>query len=215
MAKVVLYTYWRSSSSYRVRFALAHKKIAYESIPVNILVGEQLKDEHVKRSPTGYVPCLEVDGRPVMESVAIIELLEELFPDPPLYPRDAWGRARVRALVEVVNSGTQPLQNLAVLKHLSDDKNAQKEWAAHFNARGLASIERLMEMHEKEGVEGRFAYGDTLTAADVFLVPQVYSAQRFGVDLSPYPRAVAAAEAALATDAAQSAIPERQADARP
>lgn len=219
MAKVVLYTYWRSSSSYRVRFALAHKKIPYESVAVNIREGEHLKDEHVQRSPTGYVPCLVVDGKPVVESVAIIELLDELFPDVPLYPRDAWARARVRSLVEVVNSGIQPLQNMAVLKHLSSDPAAQKEWARHFNARGLAAFERLMEVHERErggeASEGRFAYGDTLTAADIFLVPQMYSAQRFGVDLTPYPRAVAAAEAALATEAAQAAIPERQPDALP
>ncbi|WP_394850774.1 maleylacetoacetate isomerase [Pendulispora brunnea] len=215
MPTLRLYTYWRSSSSYRVRFALQVKKIAYESVAVNLRQGEQHGDEHRERSPTGYVPCLFIDGRPVVESVAIIELLDELFPDPPLYPRDPWARARVRAMVEVINAGTQPLQNLVVLERLGPDPEVRKEWAKHFNTRGLASVERLMTLHEKEGVEGRFAYGDTLTAADLFLVPQMYSAQRFGVDLSPFPRAVAAAEAALSTEAAQAAMPERQPDAIP
>ncbi len=212
---LVLYTYWRSSSSYRVRFALAVKKLAYQSVPVNLREGEQHSEEHRARSPTGYVPCLFIDGRPVVESVAIIELLDELYPDPPLFPRDPWGRARVRSLVEVINAGTQPLQNLVVLDRVGTEAAARKAWAQHFNARGLAAVERLMMLHEKEGVDGRFVYGDSLTAADIFLVPQMYSAQRFGVDLSPYPRAVAAAEAALATEAAQAAMPERQPDAAP
>jgi len=198
-----------------VRFALAVKKLAYQSIPVNLRDGEQHRDEHRARSPTGYVPCLYVDGRPLVESVPIIELLDELFPDPPLYPHDPWGRAQVRSLVEVINSGTQPIQNPSVTERLDPDPAIRKAWIKHFNARGLASFERLMALHEKEGVEGRFAYGDTLTAADLVLVPQMYSAQRFGVDLSPYPRAVAAAEAALATEAAQAAMPERQPDANP
>ena len=198
-----------------MRFALAVKKLAYQSIPVNLRDGEQHRDEHRARSPTGYVPCLYVDGRPLVESVPIIELLDELFPDPPLYPHDPWGRAQVRSLVEVINSGTQPIQNPSVTERLDPDPAIRKAWIKHFNARGLASFERLMALHEKEGVEGRFAYGDTLTAADLVLVPQMYSAQRFGVDLSPYPRAVAAAEAALATEAAQAAMPERQPDANP
>ncbi|WP_394840056.1 maleylacetoacetate isomerase [Pendulispora rubella] len=215
MPTLRLYTYWRSSSSYRVRFALELKKLAYESVAVNLREGEQHGEEHRERSPTGYVPCLFIDGRPVVESVAIIELLDELFPHPPLYPREPWARARVRSLVEVINAGTQPLQNLAVLDRLGSDAKVRTEWAKHFNTRGLASVERLMTLHEKEGVEGRFAYGDTLTAADLFLVPQMYSAQRFGVDLSAFPRAVAAAEAALSSEAAQAAMPERQPDARP
>ncbi len=212
MASIVLYTYWRSSCSYRVRFALAVKKIAYESRTVNLATGEQKLDTHAARSPTGFVPCLEIDGKTMVESVAIIELVDELFPEPLLFPREPWGRARVRALVEVINAGTQPLQNLSVLDHFSHDPEARKEWSKHFIARGLASFERLMALHENEGIEGKYAHGDALTAADVFLVPQMYNAQRFGVDLTKYPRAVAAAEAALATDAAQHALPERQPD---
>jgi len=221
MADIVLYTYWRSSSSYRVRFALAAKGLAYESVPIDLLRGEQRHASHTARSPTGFVPCIVIDGRALVESVAIIELLDELFPDPPLYPRDPWGRARVRALVEIVNAGTQPLQNLNVLERLSavherpaDDAEVRKAWLRHFIARGLASFESLMAAHERDGIEGPFAYGPTLTAADLYLVPQMYNAQRYGVDLAPFPRAVAAAEVALATDAAQAALPERQGDAK-
>ena len=212
MASIVLYTYWRSSSSYRVRFALSAKKLAYESRAVNLATGEHRLDAHAPQIPTGFVPSVVIDGKMMVESVAIIELLEDLFPDPALFPRDPWGRARVRALVEVINAGTQPLQNLSVLDHYSREPEARKGWARHFVARGLAAFERLMALHENEGVEGKFAYGDTLSAADIFLVPQMYSAQRFGVDLTKYPRAVGAAEAALATDAAQLALPERQPD---
>ena len=220
MAKIALYTYWRSSSAYRVRFALAAKKLAYEPIAVNLLQGEQHGEAHRGRSPTGYVPCLVIDGRPVVESVAILELLDDLFPDPPLYPRDPWQKAHVRGLVEIINAGTQPLQNLNVLQHLEKQLGlappARKAWIQHFIGRGLASYERLLEMLEKEGApQGRFSYGDVLTAADMYLVPQMYNAQRYGVDLAPYPRTVAAAEAALTTEAAQAALPERQPDADP
>lgn len=213
MSDIVLYTYWRSSSSYRVRIALAHKGIAHRSVHVNLLKKEQSAPEHVARAATGYIPCLVIDGKPFIESVAIIELLEDLFPRPALFPRDARDRARVRALVEVVNSGTQPLQNLAVLEHVSSDAAARVEWAKHFNERGLAAFERLMAANEAEGVRGRYAYGDYFSAADAFLVPQVYSAKRFGVDLAAYPRVRAAYEAATALPFVRDAAPERQGDA--
>jgi maleylacetoacetate isomerase len=124
-----------------------------------------------------------------------------------------FARARVRALVEAVNADTQPLQNRHVLLHVSKDAEAQKTWGKHFVARGLEALEGLMAMNAKDGVTGRFAFGDTLTAADLFLVPQLYNARRFGVDLAPYPRVVAAEQAALETEAAQAASPEQQKDA--
>lgn len=178
---------------------------------MNLLKGEQASDAHIARSPTGHVPCLVIDGRPVIESVAIVELLEDLHPEPALYPKDPWQRSQVRTLVEVVNSGIQPLQNMKVMKSLGDEKG--KEFAAHFNERGLAAFEALLEVYSKEGVRGKYTYGDTLTAADVFLVPQVYSARRFGIDVSKFPRVAAAAEAAMATDAAKAAHPDNQPDA--
>lgn len=213
MAELVLYTYWRSGSSYRVRLALAVKGLRYRAVPVNLLAGEQARPEHLARNPMGYVPCLEVDGKLFTESVAILELLEELYPEPPLLPRQPEARARVRALVEVVNAGIQPLQNLTVLQRVSADSEVRKGWIKHFVGRGLAAFEALMARNEAEGVKGRFAYGDSLTFADCALLPQVYSARRFHVDLGAMPRVAAAADAIAATDAGRAAAPEAQADA--
>jgi maleylacetoacetate isomerase len=213
--KLVLYNYWRSSSSYRVRLALAAKGVEYEYVAVNLLHGEQSSKEHVARSPTGYVPCLSIDGVPFIESVAILELLDDLYPDKPLYPNDPMERARVRALVEVVNAGIQPFQNTSVLPRVSSEGPQQRAWGAHFNERGMRVLQAMMEENAKRGVRGPFAYGDTFGAADCLLLPQVYSARRFGVDLAPFPRVLEAERAGLATDAAKKALPENQPDAPP
>ncbi len=208
--KLLLHHYWRSSSSWRVRWALAYKGIPYEGHAVNLLAGAQSEASYVaNKSPMGYVPCLEVDGRPLSESVAIFELLEELAPEPALYPRDAWGRARVRQLVEFVNAGTQPLQNLVVNRHHSSDPDAQKAWARHWIGRGLAALERELLLIHDEGLGGRHAVGDALTAADLFIAPQLYNARRFEVDLGPFPRVCAVEQAALATPSAQASHPDR------
>jgi maleylacetoacetate isomerase len=213
MAQLTLYNYWRSSSSHRVRIALALKDLEYRYSVVNILADEHTSGTHRARSPTGYVPCLEVDGVPYVESVAIVELLEELFPSPALYPTDSRGRARVRALVEIVNSGIQPLQNRHVTQFLSGDAAVQKRWLQHFIGRGMTALDAAIETGEREGRTGPFAYGQAPTAADVFLVPQVYSARRFEVDLAACPRVRRAFEAAMELDAFQRAAPERQPDA--
>jgi maleylacetoacetate isomerase len=206
---LALFHYWRSSSSWRVRWALAHKNVAYESHAVDLLKGAQRDAEYVTRSPMGLVPCLMVDQRPLTESVAIIEWLEDSHPGPALYPRDPWARARTRQLVELVNSGTQPLQNLSVNHYVSSDRDKQAEWARHWITRGLTAIERELELLASEGLSGRFAVGDALTAADLFLCPQLYNARRFNVDLTVFPRARAAEEAALATDSARASHPDR------
>ncbi|HEX7601339.1 MAG TPA: maleylacetoacetate isomerase [Polyangiaceae bacterium] len=213
MTDVVLYSYWRSSSSYRVRIALGHKGITYRTVPVNLLKKEQTMPEHVLRSATGYVPCLEIDRQVYVESVAIIELLEDLYPRPSLYPREPKERARVRAMVEIINAGIQPLQNLNVLEMHASDPQERTAWARHFNERGLQALERMMEENEAEGLRGRYAYGDFFTAVDAFLVPQVYSAKRFGVDVTRYPRVRQACDAALALPFVRDAAPERQPDA--
>lgn len=215
MPQVTLFAYWRSSSSHRVRIALNLKGLEYEYVPVDLLEGEQLGEAHRSRSPTGYVPCLVLDGSPYVESVAIIELLEERFPAPRLYPGDAHGRARVRALVEIVNSGTQPLQNTSVLKHLAglgQDAEGQKAWLHHFVGRGLASLERAISDGARAGVGGPYAYGDAPTAADAYLVPQVDAARRFGVDLGGCPRVVAAYDAAMRLEPFRKAAPGEQPD---
>jgi maleylacetoacetate isomerase len=193
-----------------VRIALALKALTYTYVSVDLSRGEQSGEANSERSPTGYVPCLSIDGICYVESVAIIELLDERFPSPPLYPRDAHRRARVRSLVEIVNAGIQPLQNLQVLWHRSPDAAEQKAWAAHFNERGLRAFERAMEFNTREGVSGPFAHGEEPTAADVFLVPQVHSAKRFGIDISAFPRVRTAFEAASGLDAFKQAAPERQ-----
>jgi maleylacetoacetate isomerase len=212
-SKLVLYSYWRSSSAFRVRFALNLKGIAYETKPVNLLEGAHLQDEHKARSPLGVVPCLEIDGEPFVESVALVELLDELFPEPPLYPKDPFDRARVRALVELVNADTQPLQNMFVLKKVTQHGIDSQVWARDMITRGFEGIERLMAAYERRGVRGPYAYGAALTAADAYLVPQMYNAERFKVDLAPFPRISRAVQAARDTDAARRAAPEVQPDA--
>jgi len=216
MPRVTLFNYWRSSSSHRVRIVLNLKGLDYEYVAVNLLEGEQQGEAHRARSPTGRVPCMVLDGVSYVESVAIIELLDERFPAPRLYPGDAHGRARVRALVEIVNSGTQPLQNLGVLKHLSElgqDREGQKAWLHYFVGRGLESLERAIAENARAGVSGPFAYGDSPTAADAYLVPQVDSARRFGVDLRGCHRVVDAYDAAMRLEPFQKAAPDKQPDA--
>ncbi len=177
---------------------------------IDLASHEQIDPAHRARNPAGFVPALDIDGHVLAESVAILEYLEETRPEPALYPREPWLRARVRQLVETVNSGVQPMQNLIVQRRHSADADEQKVWSVFFNQRGMQVLEDLMHRIDREiGRVGRHAVGDTLTAADLFLVPQVYSARRFGVDLAPFPRVLAAEAAALATEHASGAIPEK------
>ena len=213
MSELTLYGYWRSSSSHRVRIALALKGLEYRYVAVNLLSDEQSSEQHMARSPTGYVPCLVLDGVAYVESVAIIELIDERFPAPPLYPTDSHARARVRALVEIVNSGIQPLQNRHVTQFLSPEPEVQRKWLQHFVARGLGALESAIETGETEGRGGRYAHGDAVSAADVFLVPQVVSAQRFHVELGPFSRVRRAFDQAMKLEAFLAAAPERQPDA--
>jgi maleylacetoacetate isomerase len=210
---LVLYHYWRSSSSWRVRFALHYKGIPYESRFVNLRAGEQSKGEHKQLSPLGVVPCLLVDGRPLSESVAILEYLEDIVPEKALLPHEPWRRARVRQLVELVNSGIQPLQNLGVLDHLSSDEAVRHAWARHFIERGLAGFESALSSVETEFGSGPYCFGDKLTLADVYLVPQVGSAIRFGVPLDPFPRICRIHAECMKLESAIAAAPENQPDA--
>jgi len=210
---LVLYAFWRSSASYRVRLALAVKRLPHRVIPVNLLADEHAAEPHLARSPTGYVPSLIIDGVPFFESVAILELLDELYPAPPLYPRDPFDRARVRALVEIVNAGIQPLQNLNVTRRLPGNDAAKAEWLEHYVGKGLSAFERAIAANEAAGIHGSFAFGGTLTAADLLLIPQLAAARRFRVDLAPFPRLLRAEAAALALPGLADAAPERQPDA--
>ncbi len=209
-----LYGYWRSSSSWRVRIGLALKGLPYEYVAVNLLEQEQFREEHRARNPTGQVPVLEVveGGRTLrlVQSMAVLEWLDERFPSPPLLPPDPDGRARVRALAEHVNSGIQPMQNAIVLRTLREKvPGFEKEWARTFNARGLDALERAVS----DGGAGRFCHGDAPGLADCYLVPQLYSARRFGLDAAAWPTLRRIEEACAALPAFQAAHPDRQPDA--
>lgn len=211
-----LYGYWRSSCSYRVRIALAYKGIEHAYRPVNIhpeTGGEQLRDDYRARNPMAQVPTLEFEEggavRRVSQSVAIIELLEDWRPAPPLLPADAYLRAKARQLAETINSGTQPLQNTATLKYVRDELGGdEKAFARRFMAAGLAAFQAAASE-----LCGRFCVGDQVTVADVFLVPQLYSARRYGIDLAPLSTLTRIEEACMALPAFQSAHPDRQVDA--
>jgi maleylpyruvate isomerase len=214
-AKLTLFNYWRSSSAWRVRLALALKGLAYEYAPVHLAKdgGEQWKPDYLARNPQGMVPLLEIDEagqrRSIGQSVAIIEYLNERVPEPPLLPADPWLRARTRQLVEVVNSSIQPLQNSYVLKHVAGELKADdKAWGRYFMQRGLAALDTLVA-----DTAGRFCVGDSVTMADLYLVPQLYNARRFELDVAPFARLLAIETALVALPAFQAAHPDRQPDA--
>lgn len=214
-----LHGYWRSGAAYRVRIALALKGLAHEQVNHDLRTGAQASPDYAALNPQKLVPALEADGPEgdgivLTQSAAIIEWLDERFPDPPLLPRDPAGRAHVRALVATIASDTHPLHNLRVHKYLKRDLGADEDAVAAWNRRwiaeGFAAIERAVAARG-----GGFAYGDTPTIADCFTVPALYSANRFGVDLAPFPALVAAGERAAALPAVAAAHPSAQPDADP
>jgi maleylpyruvate isomerase len=183
-----LSSYWRSSSAWRVRIGLAYKGIEHELVFVHLLRdgGEQRRPHFAEKNPMAQVPVLEVD-RPdgvfrLTQSMAILEYLEEVKPEPPLLPKTPELRARARELAEIVNSGIQPLQNLRFLREMKALGVDGLPVTRGYIATGLAALER----HAVEGA-GTFLIGDTVSIADVYLVPQLYAARRFGVELEPYP----------------------------
>lgn len=209
-----LYSYWRSSSSWRVRIAVAFKELECEIVPVHLLRREQHAAAHHDRNAMDQIPVLELEdeGSPLVlsQSMAILEYLEERWPKPPLLPRERAARARARQLAELVNAGIQPLQNLSVLERVKELAPAThgKDWAGPFVARGLQAIEETARASA-----GRFLVGDEPSFADVCLVPQLYSARRFGVDLEPMPTLLAVERACNELEAFQKAHPDRQPDA--
>jgi maleylpyruvate isomerase len=208
---VKLYSYWRSSSSWRVRIALNLKGIAHRIVPIDLLPGEQWSAAHLARSPAGKIPVLELrhGGQPrrIVESMAMLELLEELVPAPRLLPADPFARAQVRTLAELVNSGIQPLQNLSVTKKITELGGNPTEWAAHWNRVGLAALEKAVAP-----IAGRHCVGDELTLADVLLVPQLASARRFEVALDDFPTLVRIDAALAELPAFQQAHQDAQPD---
>lgn len=213
-----LYSYWRSSASWRVRIALAYKRIPYEYCAVHLVRGggEQHAADYAAKNPMAQVPALELDSPPggprrwIAQSLAILEYLEEQFPDPPLLPGDAYLRARARQLAELVNSGIQPFQNSPrVLAFIKDELGGDEAaFARRFIATGLAALERTAAE-----TAGQFLVGDAPTFADLCLVPQLYGARRYGVDLAPMPLLLRVEAACTALAAVAQAHPDRQPDA--
>ncbi len=207
-----LYGFWRSSATWRVRVALAHKGIAYEYVPVRIARtgGEQDEAPFREKNPMGRVPVLELDdGRRLAESMAILEMLEETHPAPPLLPKDTFLRARARQLAMLVVSGIQPLQNTSVQHWVEAELHANgPAWIEHWVPRGLAALETLTRE-----TAGTYSIGDALSFADVCLAPQLFFARRFGIDLGPYPTLVRIDEACAKLPAFEAAHANRQPDA--
>lgn len=211
-----LYGYWRSSASWRVRIGLHLKGLGFEYAAVHLIQdgGQQHSQEHCHRNPMRQVPVLELEheGQTVhlSQSLAILEYLEERWPQPPLLPRDALLRSRARCLAEIVNAGVQPLQNLYVLQQLKQADVDAPQWARHFIGRGLASLERAAQ-----STAGRFLVGDEVSLADICLVPQLYNARRFDLDLECMPLLLRVEEACNQLEAFQKAHPDQQPDAAP
>ncbi len=207
-----LYTYWRSTAAYRVRIALHYKGLAFESLPVNLLQGEQADESYRAVNPQGLVPTLEAGQNVVTQSTAILEYLEETFPTPALLPDDPFDRAAVRSFCQAIACDIHPLNNLRVLKHLRTELNCGdslvSNWYQHWVSEGFYALEQQIR-----DTAGSCSFGDRITMADVFLVPQMFNARRFECDLTPFPT-LCAVSAALETQPAFAlAAPERQADA--
>jgi maleylacetoacetate isomerase len=209
MSRIILYDYWRSSACYRVRIALNLKGVQYEKRPVNLAESEQRSDEYRALNPEGLVPMLEIDGHRLTQSMAILTYLDSRFPTPPLIPAMAPERAHVGELAMIVACDIHPLNNLRVLKYLKNElAHSQEEvdrWYAHWIREGLPALEAIAAPRA-----GKFLFGEIPTAADVFLVPQLYNARRFNVPIDDFPTLLRAEENANKLEAFAAAHPERQ-----
>lgn len=204
-----LFNYFRSTSSYRVRIALALKQLEYQYVPVNLLKGEQREELFLALNPQGRVPALKIDsGELLVQSPAIIEYLEEVYPQPALLPQDPLRRAQVRGVAALIGCDIHPLHNVSVLNQLRGlgyDDAQVNQWIAHWINQGLAAVEQLI------GDEG-FCFSDEPGLADVYLIPQLYAAERFHIDLSGLPRIRRVAALAEQHAAFVQAHPSRQPD---
>lgn len=211
---VKLYGYWRSSAAYRLRIALNLKGIEYEQVSINLKDGEQTDDAWLNIQPQGLVPVLEVDEQKLVQSPAILEWIEETWPTPPLLPTDAADRALVRGWAAAIGCDIHPVQNLRILKAAAAIDGSglagMKAWANTWISRGLDGLEALVAAHPREGAH---LFGDAPGMAEIYLVPQLYNARRWGVDVGQFPTLAKAEAAALALPAFQAAEPERQPDA--
>lgn len=209
---MILHGYWRSGASYRVRIALALKGIGYDLAAHDLRTGEQKAADYLALNPQGMVPALQTGDRVLIQSPAILEWLEETHPSPPLLPSAADDRAAVRAMCALIGCDIHPLNNLRVLKALradfAADQAAVNAWAAAWIAPGFDALQALVDRHGAD-----WCFGDAPTLADCYLIPQLYSARRFDMDLSPWPHLLAVEARAQAHPAFEAAHPDRQPDA--
>ena len=212
--RLILHNSWRSSASYRVRIGLGLKELAYEYVVVNTLQGEQFADGYRAKNPMAQIPTLEIEhagGAPVVltQSLAILEYLEERWPELSILPRDLYLRAKVRALAEIINAGIQPFQNTPTIQRIKQLGGDDRAWVQSFITTGLAAFARVATE-----TAGAFCVGDTPTIADCCLVPQLMAARRFGAELDASCDVLFGIEArCLALPAFANALPDRQPDA--
>ena len=212
MSRPLLVGYWRSSAAYRLRIAANLKAIAYDQLAVHLRFGQQREPAHLARHPGGLVPLWQEGEVTLAQSLAIIEYLDETHPEPPLLPADPLGRAYAREIALMMVADIHPIGNLRVLDKLTADYGADAEarsaWNRHWIGHGLAAVEARLDQ-----TAGRFAVGDRISIADICLVPQVYNARRFGLDLSSFPTIVRLDAEARGLAAVAAAAPEVQPDA--
>jgi maleylacetoacetate isomerase len=209
-----LYSFWRSSAAYRARIAVNLKGLQPELVAVHLRKREQRAPAYLQRNPQGLVPALDIDGTVIAQSLAIIEYLDEAYPQPPLLPKDPLARAQVRSMAYNIACDLHPLNNLRVLQYLKEPLGHPQAtidaWYSHWVQVCFDGLEQQVRAHSGDG---RHAFGNSVTLADVCLVPQVYNARRFNCDISAYPTLVAVADALGQLPAFAAAAPERQPDA--
>jgi maleylacetoacetate isomerase len=208
-----LYGYFRSSAAFRLRIALNLKRLDHENAFIHLRRGDQARAPFRGVNPQGLVPALEIDGQTLIQSLPIIEYLDETHPEPPLLPPDPAGRARVRALAAIVACDIHPINNLRVLRYLQrplgHDHAAIETWYNHWIAEGFAALERLLAEDDRTG---RFCHGDRPGLADIALVPQVVNSERYSLDLRPYPTVSRIFDTCMTLDAFAAAHPQQQPD---
>ena len=213
MTDTILYDYWRSSASFRVRIALHLKGIPFTSVAVNLLDGSQRNAAHLARNPQGLVPALAIDGMMMTQSLAILEYLDAHAPEPPLMPDDAAAAARLRAIAYAIAMEIHPICNPSVVAHhaaaFDGDADDKAAWMRHFIDKGLRAVEALVvNLHEHQSRTGNFLHGDSPGLADCVLVPQLYNARRWGVDVAAMPHLVDIDAACMELPAFRAAAPE-------
>lgn len=216
MTKLTLHNYFRSSTSVRVRIALNLKNLTYDYVPYALLPNEHKSDHYINLNPQGLVPSLELESGDVLsQSMAIIEYLDEAFPEPPIMPPDALGRARVRSLSQIIGCDIHPVNNLRILRYIESefgaDQSAKTQWFVRWASEGFKALEARLAT---EPQTGEFAHGDAPGMADICLYAQVLNNARFNVPTEPFPTIMRIFEACGSIAAFQDARPENQIDAK-